>query len=335
MAGKPEYSDMRQMTGPPHRISNPVQNDMPEFAIRDPAVAFNNGVFYVYHTYVDFRGIYDGYEGVEGVHHGRIYISTHLRTTEDLVGWSNTREVFGGPNHYSSPGNVFRHPVDGRWTICIQSYPFPPGRDTGDESCRLFLSHSDDLENWSEPQVMVAEGACHNYNDSPRQIDPFVVLDGDRAWCFYKTVGELGLIVSDDGLQTWREALTDRPAIGRGHMPTGETVENPYVLRHANKWWMFLSPCSAPRKIGWTCSEDITEWPPVTYLDFPDLPWAPHGPTAPAIVDMRDESIGAWVMLFHGDTERRTGHEAALGVALSDDLVNWRPPGRGRKERRL
>ncbi len=310
-------------------IRNPIQNDMPAFAIRDPAMAFSEGVFHVYHTYVDFRGILEPteYSGADdGVHHGRIYISTHMRTTKDFVTWSDTREVFGGPNHYSSPGNVFRHPVTGRWTICMQSYPFPAGKDTGDERCRLFLAQSDDLVNWSEPQVMVPEGAQHNYNDSPRQIDPFVVLDGDRAWCFYKTIGELGVLVSEDGLQTWREALLEHPAIGRGHLPTGETVENPYVIRHEDKWWMFLSPCSMPRTIGWTCSDSLTDWPAVKYLEFPDLPWAPHGPTAPVILDLRDEALGQWLMLFHGDTERRTGHEAALGLAVSKDLLTWTCP---------
>ena len=319
----------------PQRVRNPVLNDMPEFAIRDPAAAYSGGLFHVYYTYVDFR------------REGHLYISTHMRTTADFVNWSDTREVFGGPSHYSSPGNVFHCPSTGRWAICMQSYPFPPGKDTGDDRCRLFIAVSDDLVTWSEPRVLVEAGARHNYNDSPRQIDPYIVLDGDRAWCYYKTEGELGLLVSTDGLVTWREALPDRPAIGRGHMPTGETVENPYVLRHDGRWWMFCSPCSAPRKIGYTVSDSLTDWPAVEYLDFPDLPWAPHGPTAPAILDVhaldlagrpaslklrrtrQDDSIDLprWLMLFHGDCEpRNTGHEAALGLAISDDLINWQLP---------
>jgi len=302
-------------------LRNPILDDMPDFAIRDPAVAFRDGLFCIYYTYVDFT------------REGNITISTHLRTTEDFVSFSDTREVFGGPNHYSSPGNVFRHPVTGKWTICIQSYPFPPGKDMGDERCRLFLAQSDDLVNWGEPQVLVAEGARHHYNDSPRQIDPYVVVDGERAWCFYKTIGELGLLVSEDGLQTWTEALPDRPAIGRDHMPTGETVENPYVIRHDGKWWMFCSPCSAPRRIAYAVSDRLTDWPKVEYLDFPDLPWAQHGPTAPAILDLHSlDAVGMhahptpkWLMLFHGDCEpRNSGHEAVLGVAFSDDLVTWR-----------
>jgi len=322
---------------------NPVLDDMPEFAIRDPAVAYSGGLFYVYYTYVDFR------------REGHLYISTHMRTTADFVDWSDTREVFGGPNHYSSPGNVLRHPVTGRWAICVQSYPFPPGKDMGDDRCRLFIAASDDLVTWSEPRVLVEAGAQHNYNTDPRQIDPYIALDGDRAWCYYKTEGELGLLISEDGLATWREALPDRPAIGRGHMPTGETVENPYVVRHDDRWWMFLSPCSAPRKIGYTVSDNLTDWPAAEYLDFPDLPWAPHGPTAPAILDLHEirragpprriargkteDRVGnelptlrgpdgpRWLMLFHGDCEpRNTGHEAALGIAVSGDLINWTIP---------
>jgi len=299
-------------------IRNPILDDMPLFAIRDPAVAYADGLFYIYYTYVDFR------------RPGNIYISTHMRTTPDFRSFSPTQEVFAGPNHYSSPGNVFRHPVSGRWAICFQSYPFSPGKDTGDQRCRLFLAESDDLINWSAPRVLAPDGAAHKYNSSPRQIDPYIVLDGDHAFCFYKTEGELGLLVSTDGLATWGEALTDRPAIGRSHMPTGETVENPYVLRHENKWWMFLSPCSAPRKIGYTVSTSLTDWPPIKYLDFPLLPWATHGPTAPAILDLTTLQLPAppparWLMLFHGDCEpRRSGHEAVLALALSNDLLNWR-----------
>ena len=104
-------------------------------------------------------------------------------------------------------------------------------------------------------------------------------------------------------------------------------------------------------------SDSLTDWPAVEYLDFPDLPWAPHGPTAPAILDLHSlqmaagptspssfakasednglrrtrqaDSIGLprWLMLFHGDCEpRNTGHEAALGLAVSGDLVNWAIP---------
>ena len=307
-------------------LINPVLNDMPQFAIRDPAVIYHNGLYHVYHTYVDFR------------RQGNIYISTFMRTTPDFMKWSPAREVFGGPNHYSSPGNVFRHPVNGRWTICIQSYPFVAGKDTGDDRCRLFLAESDDLLNWSLPAVMVEAGAGIKYNDCPRQIDPFVVLDGKRAWCFYKTIGELGLLVSEDGLKTWREALPDRPAIGRKHMPVGESVENPFVLRHDGKWWMFCSPCSKPRKIAYACSDNLTDWPQVQYLDFPEQPWAQHGPTAPSILDLNeirktgsDNIEGSeghrWLMVFHGDCEpRRSGHEAVLGIAFSNDLVRWSVP---------
>ncbi len=304
-------------------VKNPILNDMNDFAIRDPAAAYADGVFYVYYTYVDLRKA------------GHIYLSTHLRTTSDFVNFSETQEVFGGPSHYSSPGNVFRHPVTGRWAICIQSYPFPPGKDMGDDRCRLFIAQSDDLVSWDEPVVLAPDGAAHNYNDSPRQIDPYVVLDGGRAWCYYKTEGELGVLVSEDGLTTWREASPDRPAISKAHLPTGETVENPYVLRHEGQWWMFLSPCSAPRKIAYAVSDSLIDWPAVQYLDFPDLPWAPHGPTAPAILDLhaldprQADPIGLprWLMLFHGDCgPRNTGHEAALGLAVSDDLVNWRLP---------
>jgi predicted GH43/DUF377 family glycosyl hydrolase len=292
------------------KVKNPMLNFMPDIALRDPEAVYHEGVFYLYYTHVDVR-------------RDDVTSTLHMCTSTDLVNWTESRELFGGPLSFCAPGNVFRH--HGKWVMSFQSYPMVPGRNWGGEDSRLYLAESDDLVNWSEPRIMVAEGAQHKFNDSPRQIDPYVVLDGDRAWCFYKSVGELGLLVSDDGLQTWTEALIDRPAVGRGHMPGNVTVENPYVLRIEDEWWMFLSPCSEPRALGLTRSKTMTDWPAVEYLNFPPPAWGTKGPTAPAILDTRDV-CGKWTMVFHSEQYGTSGHEAAMGIAFSDDLMNWDCP---------
>ena len=292
-------------------MMNPILDDMPSFAIRDPAVIFHENLYAIFYTRVDLRS-------------ENLSLSIQMRTTADFRTFSAERDVFTGPQHYSSPGNIFRHPKSGRWAICFQSYPFGPGQRWGDDRSRLFLSESDDLVTWDRPQVLVEQGAQLDYTDSPRQIDPYVVLDGPRAWCFYKSQGQLNVLLSEDGLSTWTEACPQRPVIGCQQMPEGEPVENPCIFRHDGQWWAFCSPCTDPRRQAFGRSENLLDWPKMTYVEFPELPWATHGPTAPAILDQRDSPLGAWLMLFHGDCDPVvTGHEAVLGMAVSDDLLHW------------
>lgn len=60
-----------------------------------------------------------------------------------------------------------------------------------------------------------------------------------RYWCFYKTAGCLGLMVSDD-LRHWEEASPDRPVLGPADTPDGASVENPCVVRDGAEYVMFL-----------------------------------------------------------------------------------------------
>ena len=289
-------------------IRNPVIDRNP-LAVRDPAAVFHDGTLYCYCTLVEPAG-------------GSYRLHTDLTTTTDFVHWSEFRRVTPiGPN-FSSPGNVFR--AVGKWQMCVQSYPIDNGTAFGNETSRLWLMESDDLVDWGEPRVIKPEGSTARWARTHRQIDPFIVEHDGRYWCLYKTDGNLGLLVSRD-LRTWTEASPDRPVLGPRTTPDGCTVENPCVVRDAGRFVLFFAPCRPGRGIGVAMSDDLLHWRDVHYLDFPKLAWAPGGPTAAAVLDLRTE-LGHWLMIFHGERPGHA-HSAALAVAWSRDLVHWECPG--------
>jgi hypothetical protein len=288
-------------------IRNPIRELEPNGATRDPALIYADGVLHCFHTAVEVRG-----------NVCRLYVD--VITSHDGAVWSQARRLTRPPLDYSSPGNVFRH--DGRWVMCLQSYPTAPGNPYGSDASRLWLMHSDDLISWGEPEIMVPEGCVARWAESPRQIDPYIVEHDGLYWCFYKAMGQLGLLVSQD-LRHWEEALPNRPALAATQTPDGATVENPCVICAGDRFVMFFAPCRRGRGVGVAYSSDLLTWRDVHYVAFPDLPWANDGPTAPMVIDIRDTD-GIWLMAFHGDRRDEThAHAGALGLAWSQDLEHW------------
>lgn len=285
-------------------LQNPVLDREPAVSVRDPALVCFDGVFRCFHTAVE-RGA-TGY---------RLFLD--VAESRDLARWSNVRRLTHSERNFSSPGNVLR--VAGRWVLCVQSYPIEPGQKYGSEASRLWLMESADLEHWSAPRMIAPQGCRGRWSKSPRQIDPYLVAHDGRFWCFYKTGGCIGLLVSED-LAEWREADADRPVLSPADTPDGATVENPCVVHDGRTFVMFFSPCRAGRGIGVARSDDLLRWRDVRYLEFPRLAWAGNGPTAAFVMDLR-EPAGRWLMAFHG--EREGPHGAAMGLAWSEDLERW------------
>lgn len=292
------------MAPPLFPVTNPVLDLEPVTAVRDPALLWHEGWFHCWYSAFETRD-------------GNLYFSVDTVRSRNLTDWTAPVRLFSGPANYSSPGNVIR--VGDEWVLCFQSYPIPPGQKYGTDGSRLRTSRSRDLVSWSEPRVMTAKGCTASWADNPRQIDPFLYERDGRFYCYYKNLGALGLMESAD-LETWREISGDHPVLSRADTPDGATVENPSVVRCGDEDWMYFSPCRPGRGIGWARSNDRKTWTDIAYLPFPTLPWAPDGPTAPAVLDLRRE-LGWAVMAYHGD---RTDHfGAALAFAWSRDLVNW------------
>lgn len=284
---------------------NPILDREPQASLRDPAAFFHDGVFYCFHTAVEQRN--EDYE-----------LFVDVAESRDLVNWSSCRRLTQPGLNFSSPGNIIR--FENHWVLCLQSYPTKPGAPYGSDESRLWTMASRDLAHWDEPRLLQPAGCQATWCKSRRQIDPYLVEHAGQFWCFYKSDGKLGLLVSSD-MREWREASPDRPVLSGVQTPDGASVENPCVVRDRNEFVLFFAPCRPGRGIGTARSTDLMNWHDVRYLDFPDLAWASGGPTAAMVLETCHEH-GRWTMFFHGD--RQEPHGAALGLAWSDDLMHWR-----------
>lgn len=288
------------------RVPVPFYDAEPALSARDPAVAFQDGLYHCYHTAVE-----------RARDRFRLYVDVIM--SPDLLAWSEPRRIADSRENFSSPGNVFE--ANGTQYLCVQSYPTVPGGQYGTDDSRLWLMQSGDgLKTFSEPAVMSAQGCRAGWAKSKRQIDPYVLDRGDGYLVYYKTDGKLGALFTGD-LVHFEEASPDRPVLSPEQTPDGSTVENPCVLSVDGVYVMFFAPCREGRGIGMAESADGLVWKDVRYLPFPDLPWAPGGPTAPMVFDDRART-GKWLLFFHGDKEGP--HGAALAVAHSEDLIHWR-----------
>lgn len=286
-------------------MANPFLDRDPQSALRDPAVFFHNDHFHCFHTVVESDDA--GYR-----------LTIDVVTSRDLESWSAPRRLTQPGLNFSSPGNVIR--VGDDYILCVQSYPMSGGSAYGNDNSRLWTMRSRDGQNWETPMLLQPQGCAASWCKSKRQIDPYIIEHDDKFWCFYKSDGQLGLLVSPD-LKTWREASPEHPVLSAAQTPDGSTVENPCVIRHDDEFIMFFAPCRDGRGIGFARSTNLVDWTDVRYLDFPELSWASGGPTAAMILET-NHAKGRWTMFFHGD--REAPHGAALGLAWSDDLLNWR-----------
>lgn len=188
--------------------------------------------------------------------------------------------------------------------MCLQSYPIGPGERIGSEQPRLWLMRSKDLVYRSEPVPLKPEGCRTNWAISHRQIDPYIINFEGKYWCFYKTEGQIGLLFSDD-LVRWQESHMDRPLHGADQTADQATIENPCVVRTDDRFALFFAKVGKGRSIGLAYSDNLRSWRNAHYVDFPALDWAPIGPIAPAVIDLRGE-CGVWLMAFHGEWEVTT-----------------------------
>jgi predicted GH43/DUF377 family glycosyl hydrolase len=269
------------------QIKNPIIDKEPKVSVRDPALHYHEGTFYLFYTAVERRK-------------WQYFFYVDLVTTQDLVHWTAPQRVILSDAGYSSPGNIIR----------VKN------------NCRLWLLESDDLKQWGTPRMIKPEGCTALWSKETRQIDPFLLVFENKYYCFYKSSGQLGLLVSDD-LLSWIEASPNHPLLSPKEIPDHPTMENVCVIPQQNNsdgFMMFFSPCYQKRGIGVAYSSDLLHWSFDHYLQFPKLPWAHSGPTAPSILDGRD-LVGKWLMAFHGDLQ--LPHHARMGLAWSEDLVHW------------
>lgn len=279
-------------------------------AYRDPAVLYDRGTFYLFFTLVEIEP------------DSMIYSYTAMSTSKNLRDWSTIRKITPKDQllNYSSPGNVIK--FRNQWILCLQTYPRPGYHVSqmpryGDESARLFIMRSKDLETWTEPELMKVKGPEIARADMGRMIDPYLIRDIHdtlKYWCFYKQNG-VSMSYSYD-MENWKF---------HGRTNSGENV---CVLEENSEYILFHSPSNG---IGVKRSKDLHTWTDsenIITLGQSDWTWATGRITAGAVVDMRDHpGIHKYLMFFHGsgpgDENMDFDRNSSIGIAWSEDLKDW------------
>ena len=278
-------------------------------AYRDPAVILHDGWFRLFFTRVQIEG--DG--------HPYSYLA--WSKSRDLVTWSDPVLVTprDRARNFGSPGNIVR--FGDEWVLCLQTYPRPKGEPYGNENARVWVMRSNDLESWSEAELLRVKGPDVAPEKMGRMIDPYLLEDRDEPgkwWCFFKQNG-VSMSWSRD-LKTWAYS---------GRTPAGE---NACVIVDGGDYVLFHSPDNG---VGVKRSANLKEWRDegVLTLGQKQWPWSQGRLTAGFVLDLRrDPQVGKALMFFHGsdypEKDPRGGFDnfASIGVAWSDDLKRWAWP---------
>jgi hypothetical protein len=291
------------------RIPSPIllQGDS-HIAYRDPTAHYNEGIFRLFYTLVETEP------------NGDVYMYTAMSESRDLVSWSSPKRLTPRDRslNFSSPGNIIQH--EDRWVMCLQTYPRPEGEKYGNHNSRIWTMESTDLVHWTEPELLKLKGDLVSVENMGRMIDPYLIESKDEPgkwWCFYKQYG-VSLSYSYD-LRHWTYY---------GNESAGENV---CIIKNENQYVMFHSPKNG---IGVMRSFDLRTWShdgALLTLGQQDWDWARGRITAGFVLDCRlVPGIEKFLMFFHG-----TGPEdeltifdthACIGIAWSEDLVNWQWP---------
>ncbi|HEY8964896.1 MAG TPA: hypothetical protein VIM58_00530 [Candidatus Methylacidiphilales bacterium] len=276
-------------------------------AYRDPAAVYHEGCFHLFFTWVTIED------------DGGVFLRLAVSKSADLVSWTPPRALTPKRRdlNYSSPGNIVR--FEGRWVMCLQTYPRPRGEKWADDSARLFVMRSDDLETWDEPELLRVKGNGVPREAMGRMIDPYLFEDKDEPgkwWCSYK----------QDGVSlSWSRDLREWCPFGRI-----DAGENSCVVVEEGEYLLFHSPENG---IGIKRTRDLVTWRDegILTLGQAEWPWARGRLTAGFVLDLRDRpEVGRRLLFFHGSgpEDERTMFDnfASIGLAWDDRQGGWSWP---------
>lgn len=280
-------------------------------AYRDPAVYEKDGMFFLFYTLVEIEKT------------GGIYSYTAQSESRNLLEWTKPRILTPRDQNlnYSSPGNIVK---DGdEYVLCLQTYPRPGNTVTNmpmfaGENARLYTMRSKDLRSWSAPELIRVKGPEVPFEKMGRMIDPYLLRDRDdpdKWWCFFKQNGASRAHSRD--LRTWTFD---------GRVPAGE---NACVVVKDGEYVLFHSPNNG---IAVKRSRDLVNWTDdskLITLGQSGWNWAKGRITAGTVIDARHvKGVGKYLMFYHGSGPKKEiegdfDRNASIGIAWSDDLVNW------------
>ncbi len=274
---------------------NPIFLQNEKYSYRDPAAFYENGKAYLFFSLVENDS-------------DNQYFYVAMSISEDFVNWSEPEILTekDTSKNYSSPGNVIKY--NGEYYLCIQTYPRPNGEKYGNDDSRIYTIKSSDLIHWSSPEILMVKGNMPTA-DMGRMIDPYILEDNGMFRCFFKQNG-VSFSESKD-LKNW---------VFKGYTDCGENV---CVLKQNGEYLIFNSPENGIALLKTSDFKNFNHCG-ITYLNQAEWTWAKDRITAGFVLNMSKENFKyKYIMFFHGDNEDNYLFGASMGIAFSNDLVNW------------
>jgi polygalacturonase len=279
-------------------------------AYRDPAAIYHDGVFRLFYTYIITK------------EDGKHYWTVAFSKSTDLINWTEPNIITPVDQNlnFASSGNIIR--FGDEWILCLQTYPTPKGEKYGNQNCRLWIMRSSDLENWGPAEMLMVKGPDILPEKMGRLIDACLIEDKDQPgkwWCLF----------DDDAVNmSWSYDLKNWTYVQR--ITGGENV---CVLVDGGEYLMFHSPRNG---LGMKRSRDMINWHDygqLITLGQKHWPWAQGRLSAGFVLDLQNEpAVGKYLMFFHGsgpeDESVKFSTHVSLGIAWSDDLIDWDWPGK-------
>jgi hypothetical protein len=193
----------------------------------------------------------------------------------------------------------------------------------GDQTARIFIMRSHDLENWLNPELLKVKGNDITVEEMGRMIDPYLIRDKDdpdKYWCFYKQNG-VSLSYTYD-FKSWT------------YFGRTEAGENACVLIQDNEYVLIHSPDNG---IGIKKSADLInwqDWGQLINLGQGQWEWAKGRISAGFVLNLKDTvGIEKYLMFYHGsgphtESEGDFDRNSSIGIAWSSDLIQWEWPGK-------
>ena len=177
----------------------------------------------------------------------------------------------------------------------------------------------------------IIELGRHGSWDRIRADNPFVVVEHDRLYCFYKGLNKpeslggvqrIGLATSIDGIE-WKKPL-DRPVLLEGPKGAWDSrgVKLPMVFKHDGQYFLFYSGLGGSKKqIGLATSTDLLHWKKIDsnpILKARPGSWDAQLSTHPTPIFHVDNHF---YLLFRGMTDFY--RDQGLGLAVSENIKEW------------
>lgn len=265
------------------------------YAYRDPAAYIFNGEIYLFFSLVENTK-------------DNQYFYVAVSKSKDFENWSKP-EILTEKDiskNYSSPGNVVEY--EGKYYLCLQTYPRPNGEKYGNEASRIFTMKTNDFISWSKPELIKVKGDIPE-NEMGRMIDPYILKDNGKFICFFKQNG-VSFSESAD-MKNWHF---------KGFTECGENV---CVVKENKEYIIFNSPQNG---INLLSTKDFKAFNSIetVYLNQNEKPWAKDRITAGFVLDISQMNTGyKYAMFYHGDMEDDYIFGASLAVVFSNDLKKW------------